>query len=68
MSNTFIERKTESRRLILKSNGGSLTPEREKLLKEKINDPNYITMTIEKLADSISQAFSEGYLADHVLD
>ncbi len=68
MSHTLLDHKRSFRRFIVKTNGGSLTPEREKFLKEKINDPNYISMTIEKLADNISQAFSDGYLTDHVAD
>ncbi len=65
VSYTLLDNKRSFQRLITKTNSGSLTPERERFLKEKINDPDYISMTIEKLADDISQAFFDGYLADH---
>ncbi len=68
MSNSSHDHKRNFRRLIVKTNAGSLTPERTKSLKEKINDPNYINFSIERLADNLSIAFSEGYLADHIAD
>lgn len=68
VSNNMLDRKRNFRRLIVKTNAGSLTPERTKFLQEKINDPSYISFSIEKLADNLSVAFSEGYLADHVAD
>lgn len=68
VSNTIFDGKRNFRRLIVKTNAGSLTPERMKFLQEKINDPTYIRFSIEKLADNLSAAFSEGYLADHVAD
>lgn len=66
--NNTLDSKRNFRRLIVKTNAGSLTTERMNFLKEKINDPTYLSFSIEKLADNISIAFSEGYLADHVTD
>lgn len=68
VSNISLDQKRNFKRLIVKTNAGSLTPERMKFLKEKINDPSYISFSIEKLADNLSMAFSEGYLADHIAD
>ncbi|MGL4676495.1 MAG: hypothetical protein ACRCWI_02365 [Brevinema sp.] len=68
MSNNLFDRKRNFRRLIVKTNAGSLTPERTMFLKEKINDPAYINFSIDKLADNLSAAFTEGYLADHIAD
>ncbi|MGL4562895.1 MAG: hypothetical protein ACRCVW_03465 [Brevinema sp.] len=64
MSHMLFDRKRNFQRLIVKTNAGSLTPERTKSLREKINDPNYLNHTIDLLADNLSKALSAGYLAD----
>ncbi|MDK2818003.1 MAG: hypothetical protein KFW21_00965 [Spirochaetota bacterium] len=68
MSEQLFDKKRNLNRLIVKTNAGSLTPERTLFLRAKINDPAYLDFSIDRLADNISMAFSEGYLADHITD
>ncbi|MGL4393869.1 MAG: hypothetical protein ACRCS8_01405 [Brevinema sp.] len=64
MSHMLFDRKRNFRRLIVKTNSGSLTPERTNFLREKINDPDYLNHTIDLLAENLSKVLTEGYLAD----
>lgn len=64
MSHMLFDRKRNFRRLIVKTNAGSLTPERTESLREKIYDPDYLTKSIDLLAENLSKALSEGYLTD----
>lgn len=68
MSEKLFDRKRNFQRLIVKTNAGSLTPERTKFLQEKIHDPDYLSHSIDRLAENVSMAFTEGYLADHISD
>ena len=68
VSENLFDTKRNFRRLIVRTNASSLTPEREQFLREHINDPSYLDTSIEKLADTLSNAFSDGYLADHIAD
>ena len=68
VSENLFDTKRNFRRLIVRTNASSLTPEREQFLREHINDPSYLDNSIEKLADTHSNAFSDGYLADHIAD
>lgn len=58
----LMEKKRNFHRVIVKTNSSSLSDARMELLRKKINDPNYITFAIEKLAENISKAMLEGYI------
>lgn len=58
----FLEKKRSFHRIIVKTNSSSLSEARMEVLRKKINDPNYISFAIEKLADNISKAMLEGYI------
>jgi len=64
VSKTSYDRKKNFRRLIVKTNSGSLTQERTKSLQLKINDPEYLFFSIDYLSENLSKVFSEGYLAE----
>lgn len=64
VSKMSFNRKKPFRRLIVKTNAGSLTPERTELLRVKINDPEYLVFSIDRLAENLSKVFTEGYLAE----
>ncbi|MGL4367263.1 MAG: hypothetical protein ACRCTQ_03125 [Brevinemataceae bacterium] len=61
MSDISSNRKRNFRRLIVKTNAGSLTPERTDFLKQKINDPEYLLFSIDRLAENLSKVLAEGY-------
>lgn len=63
VSELSFDRKRNFRRLIVKTNSGSLTPERTESLRRKINDPTYLSFTIDRLADNLSKVFTESYYA-----
>ncbi|MGL5721287.1 MAG: hypothetical protein ACRCY4_02675 [Brevinema sp.] len=48
----------------MKTNSGSLTPERTEALRRKINDPEYVSFTIDRLAENLSKVFAEGYMTE----
>ena len=58
----LLQKKRNFNRIIVKTNSSSLSDERMEALRRKINDPNYISFAIEKLADNISKAMLEGYI------
>lgn len=58
----LLEKKRNFHRIIVKTNSSSLSESRMELLRKKINDPNYISFAIEKLAENISKAMLEGYI------
>ena len=64
MSDSILNRKRVFRRLIVKTNSGSLTPERTEALRRKINDPEYVSFTIDRLAENLSKVFAEGYMTE----
>jgi hypothetical protein len=58
----LFEKKRNFQRIIVKTNSSSLSSARMEVLRKKINDPNYITFAIEKLAENISKAMLDGYI------
>jgi hypothetical protein len=58
----LFEKKRNFHRIIVKTNSSSLSDARMEVLRKKINDPNYISFAIEKLAENISKAMLEGYI------
>ncbi len=58
----MLLKKRNFHRIIVKTNSSSLSKERMQVLRKKINDPQYISFAIEKLADNISRAMLEGYI------
>lgn len=64
MSENILDRKRVFRRLIVKTNSGSLTPERAEFLRRKINDPEYLSFTIDRLAENLSKVFADGYMTE----